>query len=79
MVAVFRCIEYVIQDVRGAGDQAEHQSGQQDLPATVPAREALGKNKGGKDESILDPLLRAQRFHQRPQRGAAVAGCGLNR
>ncbi len=78
MVAVFRRIQDVIHDVGGAGNNAEHQSRQHFLPAAVPAREALGEDEGGEDESILHPLLGPQGFHQRPQRGSAVESCVLN-
>jgi len=68
VLAVELDVDQVVDEVAGAGDQAEGDEGEERLEDVVGLVELAGEEQPGEDEDIFDPLLRPPRLDRRAQR-----------
>ena len=70
VLAVELDVDQVVDEVAGAGDQAEGDEGERRLQHIVGLVELAREQQPGEDEDVLDPLGRPPRLDRRPQRRA---------
>ena len=71
MLAIELGVVDVVDQVAGRRDGAEPGEGDRRVGDRVEMPELRGEQEAGKDEQVLDPLLRTQGDDRRPQRAAA--------